>query len=86
MPKRYTAAKAAADAQRVIDKRLGRPAAGACQCRNHLGRPKTQHKSKDAALAAILRRHLRHAGACTTYPCPTKTGVFHVATKRKKHP
>ena len=58
----------------------------ACQCHNHIGKPKSQHKTADAALHAIVRRHMRHGGGFTVYPCPTKPGVFHVATVRSETP
>lgn len=53
-----------------------------CTCRNHLGRPKQQHKSKQAALDAILRQHLRHGGTFEAYRCPS-SDRWHVRTVRR---
>lgn len=58
----------------------------ACTCRNHLGKPKSQHRSREAAITAIIRRHMRHGGGFIAYPCPTRPGTFHVATERKQQP
>jgi len=62
-----------------------KPSPGSCTCVNHLGNAKVQHHGYDAALKAILRRHLRY-GAHSVYPCPTKPGIFHVTSERKKRP
>lgn len=86
MAKRYSPEQAHGDAKQAIDQFMGRGKTPQCRCRNHLGKPKTQHKSKDAALKAVMRRHVRHGGPFITYPCPTRPGVFHVATDRKKNP
>lgn len=48
-----------------------------CGCRNHLGAKKQMHKTRDRALEAVLRRHLRH-GPHEIYPCPKKEGVWHI--------
>lgn len=48
-----------------------------CGCTNHLGGPKQMHASRDAAITAILDRHLEH-GPHEIYPCPSVDGVLHV--------
>ena len=53
-----------------------------CGCVNHLGKPKIQHASKEAAVEMILRRYMKH-GAHEVYPCPNKEGVFHVRSIRQ---
>lgn len=54
-----------------------------CQCRNHLGKPKQQHPSKDAALEAILRRHLYFAN-CKIVKCKSNPNIWHVVTLKNK--
>lgn len=58
----------------------------ACGCTNHLGKQKVQHYSIEAALEAIMRRHLPRSGGLphTTYPCPRREGVWHVRSVRGK--
>lgn len=50
---------------------------GDCGCRNHLGKPKVKFSSRDMAVAAIVRRHMKH-GPHEPYPCPKMEGVWHV--------
>ena len=50
---------------------------GDCGCRNHLGKPKVKFASRDAAIGAIVRRHMAH-GPHEPYPCPNMEGVWHV--------
>lgn len=50
---------------------------GDCGCRNHLGKPKVKFPTRDAAVGAIIRRHMKH-GPHEVYDCPNMAGVFHV--------
>lgn len=53
-----------------------------CECRNHMGTPKIQHPSEDAAIKQIIRRHLRH-GEHGIYKCPT-SDAWHVTSRPRK--
>jgi hypothetical protein len=55
---------------------------GDCGCRNHLGQRKVKHDGKEAALHAILTRHLKH-GPHSAYECPKMSGVWHVRSIRR---
>ncbi len=82
-PKRYTAEQAANDALAQIKKHQGRGKRRkqpAWVCTNHMGTPKQQHKTRDAALADIMRRHVRTGKAYRVYPCPTSE-CFHVSSR-----
>lgn len=50
-----------------------------CRCMNHLGQPKQQHKTQDAALA-YATRHTRWTGLTRIYRCPT-SNRWHVTTR-----
>ena len=63
-----------------------RKAGQACHGRNHLGKQKTRHTSRNAALRAIIRRHMGHGMPCRIYRCPTAPGIYHVTTDRKQTP
>lgn len=56
---------------------------GDCGCRNHLGKRKVKFPSEQAALEAILRRHLRY-GPHRVYACPNLDGWWHVTSVRVK--
>lgn len=57
----------------------------ACRCRNHMGSPKLQHKSRRAALNEAMRRARKHRGySFGLYPCPAQPGVWHLTTKERK--
>lgn len=61
-----------------------REAAGlVCRCINHLGGPKQQHRTKDAALGWIVSQGLRHGAALEVYPCPT-TDRWHVRSRKAR--
>ena len=47
-----------------------------CGCRNHLGKPKMQHKSRAAAMEVVGRHGRDHARA---YRCPD-SDRWHVTT------
>lgn len=49
-----------------------------CQCTNHMGTPKQQFKSKQAALEGIIKHHLWTGKKYTVYTCPT-SNKFHIA-------
>ena len=51
-----------------------------CSCYNHMGTKKILHPSEDAALKAIVRRHLRYGGH-RIYECPKVPGKYHVTSK-----
>lgn len=51
-----------------------------CTCRNHMGTKKQLHKTRQDAMNAILKHHLRHGGH-SIYPCPSKLG-FHVRSQK----
>lgn len=55
---------------------------GDCGCRNHLGKPKVKYPTRDAALTAVMSRHVKH-GPHRMYECPRMAGVFHVASVRQ---
>lgn len=55
----------------------------ACNCRNHLGRPKQQHATKTKALVWIVRTGMRHGMTLEPYPCPTSK-KWHVRTRRTR--
>jgi hypothetical protein len=77
--KKYTAEQAMADAKRRIDKEMGRSKKKpVCTCTNHLGKPKQQFKTKDAALAIIARHHMWTGKSYHVYQCPT-SNRFHIA-------
>lgn len=52
-----------------------------CTCINHMGTRKQKYRSREQAVAAILRRHL-HYGGHSVYPCPKEKGVFHVRSQK----
>lgn len=54
-----------------------------CGCRNHLRKPKQMHKSREAAVTAILTRHIHH-GPHKIIECPRQPGVFHVVSEKEK--
>lgn len=54
-----------------------------CTCRNHMGSKKIKHRSREAAVAAILKRHLHHGGH-SVYPCPKEPGIFHVRSQKMR--
>jgi hypothetical protein len=54
---------------------------GDCGCRNHLGKQKVKHASREAAVDTIIRRHLRH-GPHEPYECPHMENVWHVRSIR----
>lgn len=56
-----------------------------CGCRNGRGRPKNQHKSREAAVEqAMTPRYLKTGLGHTPYPCPKVDGVWHLRTERKR--
>jgi hypothetical protein len=54
-----------------------------CRCTNHMGTQKVLFKSREAAVEALMRRHLRH-GTHRIYPCPTVEGRFHITSKKER--
>jgi hypothetical protein len=54
-----------------------------CTCTNHLGRPKVQHKSKQAALTWMLKHRQVRGMRLEPYRCPT-SNRWHVRTARKR--
>lgn len=57
-----------------------------CGCRNGRGRPKAQHKSREAAVEqAMTPRYLKRGGpGHEPYPCPKIEGVWHLRTTKRK--
>ena len=51
-----------------------------CSCYNHMGTKKILYPSEDAALKAIVRRHLRYGGH-RIYECPKVPGKYHVTSR-----
>ena len=51
-----------------------------CSCYNHMGAKKILHPSEEAALKAIVRRHLRYGGH-RIYECPKVPGKYHVTSR-----
>lgn len=57
---------------------------GPCGCRNHRGRPKIKYRTREAALTAVLTRHLRH-GPHEVVKCKRHPGVvWHVRSRRTR--
>jgi len=91
MEKKYTSAQAMKDAKKRIDKVMGRSKKKpVCTCTNHLGKPKQQFSTKDAALTIIIRHHMWTGKKYRIYQCPT-SNLFHITgdghvprTRRKK--
>ena len=76
------------NARRATEKHArqkGRPHQGgpSCTCRNHLGKPKQQHRSRDQAISAIVRRHMRRGGTFRAYRCPTSP-KWHVTSQEPR--
>lgn len=76
-PKRPNPAHLADDTRPV-----NAPTRSGCRCRNHKGTPKQQHRTREAAVDAIVTIHLRHGGAYEVYQCP-RSDRWHVRTMRK---
>lgn len=54
-----------------------------CECMNHMRTKKMLYPSRDAAIKAIVSRHLAH-GTHRVRECPTEAGKFHVVSKKTK--
>lgn len=54
-----------------------------CHCVNHMGTRKQKYHTREAAVAAILKRHLRYGGH-GVYECKTEPGIFHVRSQKMR--
>jgi hypothetical protein len=80
--KRFPREDAERQAQHQIQKHLGvQKKPPRCTCTNHIGGPKQQFKTRDAALTAIIRTHAWTGKGYSVYPCPT-SDRFHVRSHR----
>ncbi len=51
-----------------------------CKCYNHMGSKKILHASHEAAVDAVIKRHMKF-GAHRVYECPTEPGRYHVTSR-----
>jgi len=54
-----------------------------CACRNHLGGPKVQHRSREVAIRWALRYGPVQGLRLEPYRCPT-SGCWHIRTARRE--
>lgn len=56
-----------------------------CRCRNHLGSPKQQHRSRAAAVQWAVRSSRVRGMRLEPYRCPT-SNRWHIRTAREARP
>ena len=84
MTKRFSAEDAAKEAAGQVRRHTKQPKKPPrCNCHNHLGGRKQMFKTKDGALRAIIRNHMRHGNTYTAYRCPTSE-YWHVTSADQK--